>query len=257
MKDERLPRRSYLITLNVGDCIPPSDKSRSMGVNLLFRDDNFVWTKVLSCYNRKAAVRKASAWFFSIKCSQHAKKFLSHVQVTDMTVDDPYNEVFFYTKFRCFDSNNKLLEDSKINQLIKESKGKLRKAKTKRKTFANRSSVEWDRNDKRMSYRGPGLKWTGYPSLYKDLGNGSYYVKVKKSRQKTVGTKYEFRKEAKTAPMPRKEGDGRRVWTGKVIDIKKGKKVQSLTYSTIRLKSENFEDAKSECDKYRRKAARL
>jgi hypothetical protein len=108
-----------------------------------------------------------------------------------------------------------------------------------------------------MSYRSPGLRWTGYPNLYRDLGNGSYYAKVKKSSQRTVGTKFKFRKGAHTTPMPRKDGDGRRVWTSKVIDIKKGERVQKLMYTAIRLKAENIDAAKAECDKHRRKAEKL
>ena len=251
------PKRTYLATLRVGDCIHPSQKAKSVGVNLLFRDGDFVWTKYIPAYDRTEAVRKASDWFFSMKCSQHAKTFIPHTKVTDMTVDDPHNEVFFYKKFRCFDSNNKLLEESKIDQLIEESEGQLRRAKNDRKTFACRSSVEWNRNDKRMSYRAPGLKWTGYPNLYFNESNGSFYANVKKARQKTEGTKYEFRKNPHTVAMPRKEGDGRRVWTGKVIDIKKGKRVQELRYHSIRLKAKDLDAAKVECDKHRKKAEKL
>ena len=257
MNEEPKPIRSYFLTLRVGDCVSPSNKAKSSGVNLLFRDGGFIWTKVFSCMNRSDAVRKSSAWFFSMKRSKHAKALIPNTHVNDMSVDDPYNEVFFYQKFRCFDSNNRLLEDSKIEQLIEESKGKLRKSRTERKTFAVRSSVEWDRNEKRMSYRSPGLRWTGYPNLYRDLSNGSYYAKVKKSSQRTVGTKFKFRKGAHTTPMPRKDGDGRRVWTSKVIDIKKGERVQKLMYTAIRLKAENIDAAKAECDKHRRKAEKL
>ena len=93
--------------------------------------------------------------------------------------------------------------------------------------------------------------------MYFNESNGSFYANVKKARQKTKGTKYEFRKNVHTTPMPRKEGDGRRVWTGKVIDIKKGKRVQELRYHSIRLKAKDLDAAKVECDKYRKKAEKL
>jgi hypothetical protein len=46
--------------------------------------------------------------------------------------------------------------------------------------------------------------------------------------------------------MPRKEGDGRRVWTGKVIDIEKGFKIQELRYKSVRLKAKSLEAARKE-----------
>ena len=79
-----------------------------------------------------------------------------------------------------------------------------------------------------------------------DPDSGAFIYKIKKQSQQTVGTKYSFRKNAQTIPMPRKDGDGRRVWTGKVIDIEKGFKIQELRYKAVRLKANTLEEAKGE-----------
>jgi hypothetical protein len=192
----------------------------------------------------------ASGWFFSLKCSKHAKAKIPHITIKDLTLDDPHNEVFFYKKFRCFDTNNRLLDNKTIERLLEESKGKLRKAKLNRKKFAVKSSVEWNRNSKRLTYRPPCLKWTGFPNLYVDPDSGAFIYKIKKQSQQTVGTKYSFRKNARTIPMPRKDGDGRRVWTGKVIDIEKGFKIQELRYRSVRLKAKSLEAARKEILKW-------
>ncbi|MBT89543.1 MAG: hypothetical protein CMN79_03520 [Spirochaetales bacterium] len=237
---------SYLATIKVGDAIEPTRKAISCGVSFLFREDGFVWTRLFTAKSRGEAVQRASNWFFSLKCSKHAKANIPHVTVKDLTVDDPRNEVFFYKRFRCFDANSKLLEDETIERLLKESRGKLRKSKLDRKKFACRSSVEWNRNSKRLSYRPPCLEWTGFPRLYLEPDTGAFIYKLKKQSQQTVGTKYSFRKSVNTTPMPRKEGDGRRVWTGKVIDIEKGFKIQELRYKSVRLKAKSLEAARKE-----------
>jgi hypothetical protein len=254
--EEPRPRRSYLVTLNVKECVSPTPKARASGVNFLFRNEGFVWTKIFSCQTRSEATRKATAWFFRLKgSSPAARALIAHTSVKDVAVDDPYNEVFFYKKFRCFDANNKLLEEEKIEQLIKESKGKLRKSKRERKTHTVRSSVEWNTNAKRSSYRPPPLKWTGSPGLYIEPDSGAFILKVKKQSQKTVGTKYDFDRKAPRIPMPRqlKSGkkDGRRVWAAKTITITAGKKVQNLRYKAIRLKAKTLDEAKVESKKYK------
>ena len=244
--DDLPSRKSYLAILKIREAIEPTRKATSCGVSFLLREDGFVWTKLFTAKSRGEAVQKASNWFFSLKCSKHAKANIPHVTIRDLTVDDPHSEVFFYKKFRCFDANNKLLEDEAIERLLEESKGKLRRSKLSRKKFAVKSSVEWDRNSKRLSYRPPYLEWTGFPRLYLEPDTGAFIYKLKKQSQQTVGTKYSFRKSVNTAPMPRKDGDGRRVWTGKVIDIEKGFKTQELRYKSIRLKANNLEAAKRE-----------
>jgi len=246
--EEARPRRSYLATLNINDYISPTRKSQAAGVNILLRGDGFVWTKIFSCYNRIEAVKKATVWLFRLKSSSPAaRERVKHVSLKDLTVDDSYGEVFFYKKFRCYDSNNRLLEEEKINELIEDSCGKLRKAKLKRKFFSVKSSVEWNSNAKRLSYREPPLKGTGYPLLYVNPEKGTYHYKIKKQSQKTVGTKYEFDKNIPRVPMPRqlKSGkkDGRTVWSSKSMKITAGKKTQELLYKTIRLKSKTFEEA--------------
>jgi hypothetical protein len=241
---------SYLVTIRVGDAVEPSRKAVSCGVNFLLRKDGFVWTRFFSAKSRVEAVQKASNWFFSLKSSKYSKSKLSHVTVKDLTVDDPQKEVFFYKKFRCFDANNKLLEDETIERLLEESRGKLRISQLDRKKFAVKSSVEWNRNSKRLSYRPPSLKWTGFPRLYLEPDSGAFIYRLKKQSQQTVGTKYSFRKNVSTTPMPRKDGDGRRVWEGKVIDIEKGFKTQELLYKAIRLKANNLEAAKREISKF-------
>jgi len=237
---------SYLATIKVGDAIKPTRKAISCGVSFLFREGGFVWTRLFAAKFRGEAVQKASNWFYSLKCSKYAKSNIPHVTIRDLTVDDPRNEAFFYKKFRCFDANNKLLEDEAIERLLEESKGKLRRSKLSRKKFAVKSSVEWDRNSKRLSYRPPCLEWTGFPRLYLEPDTGAFIYKLKKQSQQTVGTKYSFRKSVNTAPMPRKDGDGRRVWTGKVIDIEKGFKTQELRYKSIRLKAKTLDAARKE-----------
>ena len=254
--EEPRPRRSYLATLNIKECISPTSKARSLGVNFLFRDDGFVWTKIFSCSTRSDATKKAAAWFFDLRSSSPAARALiANVSIKDITVDDPYNEVFFYKKFRCFDHNNKLLEEEKITQLIKESKGKLRKSIRERKSHTPRSSVEWNRNAKRSSYRPPPLKWTGSPGLYVEPESGAFIFKVKKQRQKTVGTKYKFNKNGPKVAMPRQlrsgKKDGRKVWAGKTITITAGKKIQSLLYRAIRLQAKTLDKAKIESHKIR------
>ena len=257
--EEPRPRRSYLATLDIKECISPTPKAKATGVNFLFRDDGFVWTKIFSCQTRSEATKKATAWFFRLKgSSPAARALIAHTSIKDVIVDDPYNEVFFYKKFRCFDANNKLLEEEKIKQLIKESKGKLRKSKRERKTHTVRSSVEWNTNAKRSSYRPPPLQWTGSRGLYVEPESGAFILKVKKQPQKTVGTKYKYLKDCHRTKMPRQLKNGkiwnrRTVWTEKAIDITAGKKVQSLLYRSIRLKAKTLDEAKIECKKINEK----
>ena len=257
-QEEVRPRRSYLATLKVKECVSHTRKALASGVNFLFRDEGFVWTKIINCKKRSEATKKATAWFFGLKSSSPAARALiAHTSVKDLTIDDPYNEVFFYKKFRCFDANNKLLPKEKIEQLIEESKGKLRKATREKKVYSAKSSVEWNTNAKRSSYRPPPLKWTGTPGLYVDPDSGAFILKVKKQSQKTVGTKYEFHKNTPRVPMPRqlKSGkkDGRKVWSTRAITITAGKKVQDLRYKAIRLKAKTLDEAKVESKKINEK----
>jgi len=244
--------KSYLATLKVVDAIKPTRRTADSGVNFLFRGDGFVWTKLFSAQSRGEAVKKASSWFFLLKRSKHAKSNIPHVTIKSLVVDDPRKEVFFYKKFRCFGNNNRLLEEEAIERLLKESQGKLRRAKLNRKKFAVRSSVEWNRNRniKRLSYLGPVLKWTGFPCLHLEPDSGVFIYMIKKQPQKTVGIKYEFNENVPRTPMPRKlksgRKDGRTVWAGKVIKITAGKKVQGILYKVIRLKAKDLAAAKIE-----------
>jgi len=112
--------RPYLLTLRI---------SYDKYMNLLYRaqllpnarliGDFFFYRKIIRAGDRREAVKKTVQWFW--------KQFKGSIGEAHnvITINDPYNEVFYSSTFSCADPANKYLDEDTIKKVLTISQGKL------------------------------------------------------------------------------------------------------------------------------------
>ena len=75
--------------------------------------------KIIRAGDRREAVRKTVQWFW-----KQFKGSIGHAHEV-ITINDPYEEVYYSSTFSCADPANKYLDEDTITKVIQSSKGKL------------------------------------------------------------------------------------------------------------------------------------
>jgi len=105
--------------------------------------DDFVWYRLLQTKGRGKAVEEAAAWFRNVKRKDYAKPLKDKATHECVVVDDPWNECSYGTEFAPTRSVNRLLDESTVKRVLKESEGKLKRADKPFEKGKIYPSIEW------------------------------------------------------------------------------------------------------------------
>ena len=114
-------------------------------------EDEFVWYRLFQTKGRGKAVEEAAEWFRNVKRKDYAKSLKGKATHECVVVDDPWNECSYGTEFTPTRSVNRLLDDSTIERVLKESEGKLKRTDKPFEKGKVHPSIEWVEGAKRVN----------------------------------------------------------------------------------------------------------
>ena len=201
--------------------------------------------KKVVCDNREQAVKKIKRWYYdSLK-----KGELKGKARLVLSISDPKNECRYFPSFdTMIDKNNYLLKKD-LKRIISESNGHLKlidkKELNKRaKKVGQIKQLEWVKRDRTDDIA---RQVNIVPHIFTN-NKGTLFYRVTTSTQKTIGTKWNKNKKKGNGPMPRWDGDGRRVWTSECMKespscLERGKKITEHRSKLIALKAKSLKGA--------------
>ncbi len=206
--------------------------------------------KKVVCDNREQAVKKVKRWYYD-RIRKGKGQFKGKARLV-LSVSDPQTEIRYAPSFDTMvDKNNYLLKKD-LKRIISESNGHLKlidkKELDKRvKKVGQIKQLEWIKRDRTDDIA---RQVNIVPHIFTN-NKGTLFYRVTTSTQKTIGTKWSKGSRKGSKPMPRWDGDGRRVWTSESLKekpacLERGKKVTEHRSKLIALKAKSLKGAVEE-----------